>query len=288
MKVSRAIMVLGMHRSGTSVVTRGLQALGVNIGTDFIESQSDNPTGYWENPKIVALNERVLAAFGLSWFSTGRIADADWQGPAIAALRTEAADMLAATYFHYPLWGFKDPRTLRLLPFWQNMPASFEQLYILVIRNPLSIAGSLFSRQAMPAATAHLLWIAYLCPYLQNIVGHRFVVVDYDLFMGDAARQLRRVAHLLELPAGVAQLQAVDHFTNHFVDAKRRHHVFEDADFDAIPHLGVLTRAAYWHLRHLAASDETAVPDAFWAGWAHISTKAMARLPAHPRLLTHH
>ena len=62
-----------MHRSGTSVLTRGLQALGVFLGDEFLSSRPDNPTGYWEDRIIVGLNERLLGLFGLNWESISLI-----------------------------------------------------------------------------------------------------------------------------------------------------------------------------------------------------------------------
>ncbi len=64
---SRAIVVLGMHRSGTSAVARGLQALGVYLGDDFLDAQPENPTVYWEDRGIVELNERALKTLHLDW-----------------------------------------------------------------------------------------------------------------------------------------------------------------------------------------------------------------------------
>ena len=64
MTTSRAVLLLGMHRSGTSVVARGLQALSVYLGDDFLDKQPENPTGYWEDKGIVDLNERVLDELG--------------------------------------------------------------------------------------------------------------------------------------------------------------------------------------------------------------------------------
>ncbi len=62
------IVVLGMHRSGTSAVTRVLNLLGADVGpaADLI-AEYDNPSGHWENKTLTACNDRILAAFGRSW-----------------------------------------------------------------------------------------------------------------------------------------------------------------------------------------------------------------------------
>ena len=90
MPSSRAVLVLGMHRSGTSALARGLQMLGVYLGNDFLSPQPDNPTGYWEDRNIFELNERLLAVFGLKWDEVALIDDARWHEPEVKLLRGEA------------------------------------------------------------------------------------------------------------------------------------------------------------------------------------------------------
>ncbi|HEY2475861.1 MAG TPA: hypothetical protein VGI19_13820, partial [Candidatus Cybelea sp.] len=60
MPTSRAVLVLGMHRSGTSAIARGVAALSVYLGCDFLDAQPENPTGYWEDRNLVAIDDRVL------------------------------------------------------------------------------------------------------------------------------------------------------------------------------------------------------------------------------------
>lgn len=68
-QVSVAVVVLGMHRSGTSAVARALLTLGVNLGRNLMGGSPDNPKGYWENRVFVKINERLLSSLGLRWHS---------------------------------------------------------------------------------------------------------------------------------------------------------------------------------------------------------------------------
>src|ERR1017187_2500875 len=183
MPSSRAIVVLGMHRSGTSVLTRGLQGLGISLGNDFLGAQPDNPTGYWENNGIVDLNERLLGVLGLNWESISLIEDAQWRRSEVQVLSTEAASYLQSNFLQYPLWGFKDPRTIRLLPFWRAVlqRLGVDDQYVVAIRTPLGVATSLLRRQNIAPARSHLLSLVYLVPTLHGIAGKPFVVTDYDL-----------------------------------------------------------------------------------------------------------
>src|SRR5271154_2798891 len=120
MSSSRAVLVLGMHRSGTSAITRGMQMLGVYLGDDFLSPKPDNPTGYWEDRNIYEINEHLLSVLGLKWHGISLIDDVRWHEPEVEALCAEALEYLRSQFIDHSFWGFKDPRTIRLLPFWQS------------------------------------------------------------------------------------------------------------------------------------------------------------------------
>jgi hypothetical protein len=268
-----------MHRSGTSALARGLQMLGVYLGNDFISPKPDNPTGYWEDRNIYEINERLLAVFALKWEEVALIDDARWDEPEVEALRTEAVAYLKSQFVTHPLWGFKDPRTIRLLPFWRSALRSLEvdESYLLVIRNPRSVADSLIRRHGMDAVTAHLLWLVYVVPNLSMIANHPFIVADYDIVMADPRRELERIAKGLKIPVTDTSKAGIDQFASDFLDPNLRHSYFNASDFELDLNLPPLTREAYLWLRSLA-TDRTANNSAqFWSAWEN-SRKAVERL----------
>src|SRR5579862_2834876 len=64
---STAIVVLGMHRSGTSALAGMLHGLGVALGPRLMAATADNPRGYWEHIDVVAVHHQLLAALGGAW-----------------------------------------------------------------------------------------------------------------------------------------------------------------------------------------------------------------------------
>ena len=82
--VSRALLVLGMHRSGTSVAAGALRLAGVDLGTDLMAPAPDNPKGFWEHSGVVAIHEQLLAALGRAW-NDPRPLPGGWLGSAAAA-----------------------------------------------------------------------------------------------------------------------------------------------------------------------------------------------------------
>jgi hypothetical protein len=115
----RVIIVVGMHRAGTSAITRGLTALGVALGNDLLPPHGDNPKGFWEHRAIVDIDERLLTSLGHSWSSHGLGAVAPSGVGPDHPLFFEVVQLIRAYTSRYPLWGFKDPRSAHLLPFWQ-------------------------------------------------------------------------------------------------------------------------------------------------------------------------
>jgi hypothetical protein len=271
MSTSRAIVVLGMHRSGTSALTRGLQALGIYLGNDFLDTKPDNPTGYWEDKGIVDINERVLAALGMKWEDVAMIGEGRWKEKEIAALHKEAVNYVKDAFLSQPLWGFKDPRTVRLLPFWRAVLSELgvDDAYIVAIRTPLSIATSLFERQGIDAATAHRLWLVYMTPYLHYIMNRPFVVTDYDLLMHDPRGQLTRIAHHLKISSGEIDSE-MDRFADGFLDQGLRHSFHSRYDSDLNPGVSPFTRESYLWLYELATDQISLDARRFWSAWENI------------------
>jgi hypothetical protein len=267
---SRAIVVVGMHRSGTSAVARGLQALGVYLGNDFLDAQPENPTGYWEDRRIVELDERVLKALRLNWDSVRRLDRREFGGWRMWRMRREAIRDLRRRFTPHPLWGFKDPRTIRLLPFWRSVLRRLEvdDRYVLVIRNPASIAASLYARQKMDAEDAQRLWLVHMVPFLGDLAGKPLAVVDYDLLMSDPRRQLDRIAHRLELPN--ADAGEIERFAGAFLDQHLRHTIFSPQDIDASTESGRLMREAFLLLYELA-TDRRSADAEFWKAWENVA-----------------
>ena len=100
------------------------------------------------------------------------------------------------------LWGFKDPRTARLLPFWQSVfeRVNCEVHYLVVTRNPLSIAESLNRRNDVEAEKSYYLWLEHVIPAVLGTKGAKRLVVDFDRLIEDPGPELSRVARTFELP----------------------------------------------------------------------------------------
>ena len=143
------IVVLGMHRSGTSAVTRSLRALHVELGDRLMPPLvGNNPTGFWEDIEINALNIEMLRTIEDDWHHLSPIRPQHIVTLRKAGFLGRAADLLETKLRDRSIFGFKDPRTAKLLPFWKLVfeRFKFEVKYVLAIRHPLSVVKSLAKR----------------------------------------------------------------------------------------------------------------------------------------------
>lgn len=252
---SQAVLVVGMHRSGTSTIARALVALGVYLGSDFLEAQPENPRGYWEDKGIVGLNEWVLHSLRSNWDDVPPIDRHRIEAWKLWRQRLAAAKYVRQTFGRRPLWGFKDPRTIRVLPFWQQVMRKVEadDTYVLAVRNPRSVAASLYRRQQMDTAVAYRLWLNYTMPFLQDLLDKNAVVVDYDLLVQQPRLQVERISRALHLPArDRARSREVDRFVNAFVDEGLRHSRFAPQDIGSTDEVARTACDAYVALQDLA------------------------------------
>lgn len=183
----QALLVIGMHRSGTSVLTHLINLHGVSLGSELLEAAFDNEAGFWENRKVVEFHERVLAALGSSW-DDPRELPADWLEQLRATgLFDELTALIVAEFGDAPIWAVKDPRLCRLLPMWLKTLAQLdiEPKLIFAMRHPGEVVGSLMRRNDLSAAEASLIWLRHLAEPEQASRDARRCIVDYSAVLRD-------------------------------------------------------------------------------------------------------
>ncbi len=203
-----AICVVGMHRSGTSMIARCLAEIGVDFGSEFIPPQTDNPDGFWEAPFFVDLNDKLLSEHGAGWdtilFPTAKQLQ--------CTLKTWQESIAEYVATHYDgSWGFKDPRTTRLISFWDMALRNigYNCRYVLCIRGPKSVAESLFSRNGLDERHSLLLWLSYNYAAVLTLFDRDCIVVDYDTVIEDPAGEMSRLAQWVGMPMTDGELQHV-------------------------------------------------------------------------------
>ena len=189
----RGVCIVGMHRSGTSLLTKLLAGLGLELGdpaTLIPSDPDDNPDGYFEQAAFVALDDELLALLGGHVSDPAPVSEG-WEREArFTAPRERAAALVAAT-FPRPPWGFKDPRAALLLPFWR---AAVPGLRVIVcVRNPADVAASMLRRHTEPGRAHWLrMWLRYTAAALAGSAGAERIAVRYEDLIDAPAETLRR------------------------------------------------------------------------------------------------
>ena len=179
------ILVTGMHRSGTSAVTRVLSLLGCALPRAVTESARDNEKGFWENPAIRDLNDRILVSAGSAWDDWEPFDSRWYASPIAGGFRDDARAILEDEFGDGRLFVVKDPRICRLLPFWTDAVRSFgaEPFIVSPVRNPLDVAASLEERDGIHPSIGLLMWLRH--------------VLDTEAASRDLRRVYLRYEHLL-------------------------------------------------------------------------------------------
>lgn len=241
-----AILVLGMHRSGTSSLAGALVRLGVVPPLNLIPPNDENPKGFWESTVIVGLNDEILAAGGSHW-EDWRPFDPERIDPAVAyTLKTRARSALIREFGEASLAVIKDPRICRLIPFWSSalQDSGWSPRAILPLRSPLEVASSLERRNGIPLSLGCLIWLRHVLDAEAGTRNMRRAVVGWNDFLRDPPGALERVGEQLKVEWPRWTERALTEIQD-FVSADLRRQRASDSDLLAHPAVNDLVRETY-------------------------------------------
>lgn len=193
------VAILGMHRSGTSMVALLLSECGLYLGHegDLMPPGADNPAGFGENLRFVELNERLLAALGGTWNALPEFGPGWLDRDEVAPLEAEAGHLVQAFAEREP-WGWKDPRSSVTFPFWERVAGPLE--VVVCIRDPVEVALSLRRRNGVSLDFGLALWLQYNEQIVATTSADSRIVSHYDAYFRPSRRELERIAAFIDLP----------------------------------------------------------------------------------------
>jgi hypothetical protein len=203
------VIVLGMHRSGTSLCSHVLSALGVDMadkvaGPGAAAPVADNPKGHWERWEIVDFHDRILGLFNRGYFTPFHdfgFPVAWWADPRVAEVRREIAAFLEKRMGN-GYFGFKDPRTVRLMPIWHQIVNELKLAAKIVycLRNPAHVALSLYARDRLDVEIGEYRWLAYNVDFFHYTKASGICTIEYEAWFDDPASNLTKLRNFLDLP----------------------------------------------------------------------------------------
>jgi len=196
----RMIVVLGMHRSGTSALSGLLCQAGFDAPSDLMPATAANPRGYWESSGLCALNDSLLEALGSGWNTLEKLPQG-WQHGEVAALwRGRVLRHLCQVFAGASAPLIKDPRMCILLsgltPWLESGALRVEML--LTLRDPFEVARSLEKAENEPSPVGLRLWLQHVFAAEHISRGWPRLMVHFDALIQEPQQNLQRCLALLE------------------------------------------------------------------------------------------
>jgi hypothetical protein len=226
------VLIAGMHRSGTSALTRVLNIVGCDLPKTVMGENEFNKTGHWESDELVVLNDAILKSAGSNWYDWTSF-NHDWY----KSLKGEeflwrAQEKFSHEYGDSALSVMKDPRICRILPFWQRTfdALNIETRIVIPIRNPYEVATSLARRDGLEVSYGLLLWLRHILDAEYSTRGKKRVFTNFDSLMHDWADTIDKIGRGLDIiwPSKTAKSAEL---ISQFLVKDERHHHFDVSKF---------------------------------------------------------
>ena len=189
------ILILGMHRSGTSALTGLLHQVGAVLGPDLLEASYDNTNGFFENKKITSFNNSILKKLDLTWDTPCYFISEVWKDKIdIINAREKLLSIINDEFGSNETIFIKDPRISILLPIWKELLNGIHNLEsITIYRNPKAVFESLEKRNKLKPVKSAKLWLAHNFSILKHS-SKRNIFVAYEDLVSDPRKVLKNIA----------------------------------------------------------------------------------------------
>jgi len=219
------LVVLGMHRSGTSALTRVLSIAGAKLPENLNAAGGGNDLGYWESDPLINYHEALLAELGSSW--------SDWRKLELGhipvkrrnEIKEEIAGIVASEFGDAPLIVIKEPRICRFAPLFIDalQEAGFECRCVLPLRSPLEVVQSLERRDGMSRGKAALLWLRHVLDAEEASREHLRSFTAFDRLMSNWRESLAQTTKHLRVGWPYAENEIANQ-VEAFLTPSERHH----------------------------------------------------------------
>lgn len=254
-----AILILGMHRSGTSALTRLVSMLGASLPRRLLGGREGNETGHWEPECLIAYHDKMLADFDSAWYDwvpldLKRVDERD-----LKRIRNDIAKLIEEDYGDSPLIVLKEPRIARFAQFFAEIlgDAGYEIKVVVAYRNPIEVIESLLRRTSVwpdghDRLDAAMLWLAHMLEAEQAARAFSHAVVSYDSVMANPVLAIQAVVDRLGVQAPQKAIDIADAASD-FITERQRHHTRKAEEVVLDPQLAGWVAETYGALCDLEA-----------------------------------
>ncbi len=227
------------------MATELLCSSGLYLGApdQLLAADKGNLHGHFEHVGFLKINNAVLEHFDASWDDPPQFESGWERDVSLTALVAEARELLDS-FAGKLSWGWKEPRTTILLPFWKAIIPDLR--FVICVRNPLDVARSLSDRNGMPIERGVFLWTRYMRDAINDTKGYARLVIFYEDFFEDAIAQISK---LLEF-CGLSNPGDLSSCRDNVV-ADLRHHRSDIADLLDYRSIPIQTKLLFLGIRTL-------------------------------------
>jgi hypothetical protein len=229
------LLILGMHRSGTSAITRVLNLMGAELPKQMVGAKLGNESGHWEPEQLVLLHDQMLTEVGSSWRDLRPLDLAQLSGDRLAHFKLNIQSIIQKEFGSASVFVLKDPRICRFLGVYKTALTELDVRVqpIIIIRNPLEVAASLSARDNISSAHGLLLWLRHCLDVEKHTRNMRRVFVSYDTVVNHPRNLITRLRELLGeyLPESPNSFE-INSLVLQFIRRDLRHQAVSPADMD--------------------------------------------------------
>lgn len=254
----RCILILGMHRSGTSALTRMLNLAGAQLPLRMLGAAPGNDVGHWEPKALILYHDHFLSEIGSAWSDWAK-ADLTRLAPGRAAEVTrEMQRIYEYDFANAPLFVVKEPRMCRFSGFAIDALEGLgvHVAPVLTLRNPVEVIDSLEKRDGMPREEAALLWLRHVLDAEAETRGRPRAFTSFEAVLGNWREELARIAAALQLKLPY-KADEIGPLVDEFLSPNLRHHIRASSDVSLDPALRGWVSDAYTALRILQNSPNS-------------------------------
>ena len=198
--IPELVLVLGSHRSGSSITTKVLQLLGLNLGNNLVGADpNSNPLGHFEELSVNEFNEKILLDCETNWMDPVPLKANKFFETNKHRIRSELDALLEKLIREEKIDALKEPRISMMLDLWEpGLKKYSEKMRIVItIRHPSEVAASLEKRDGMSRILSHLLWAQSMINILTFARAHPNYFMFYDHLISDIESEVSSLAKFL-------------------------------------------------------------------------------------------
>jgi hypothetical protein len=244
----QAIIVLGMHRSGTSAFTKVLSLCGATLPRHPLAGpRESNARGHWEPLPIVDAHEQFLTAAGRRWDDILEFPESMFRSKLAAKYERHLTDLALREFGDSPMFILKDPRVSRLMHLWRPVfkKINAAPYAVIAVRNPLEVADSLERRDGWDQYRALVVWLRYMLAAERDTRDLPRCFIRYDRLIEDWRATVGTIENRLEISFSALHQGHTAEEIDAFLSPEMRHHKYRPIELLARGDIADCVKRAY-------------------------------------------